>query len=488
MRRRDYSRLTEDVLIPLLRGCIQNRCVNDGRPESGGEARSVALLADFFRARGLESEILRVEGGEAGGRENLLVRLPGRDPQAPSLLYLGHLDVVPASPEGWDVPPFEGKMVSASAETQAPGDSPSLDGGDLLYGRGTVDMLNMTCAMAVALGGLAEEVGRDEQRRPRGDLLFLASADEENASRFGVRSLAEEDWETIKADYVITELGGYFAEIPSAQGSGGTTPALAVTVGEKGVAWVRLTFRGKPSHGSLPLLTDNAVTKLCRGICRLSETWDQCLTPPEESPSLYRQMVEGLAFSPGFKARLLDPRQRDALLKELAATHPGEARFLHAASRTTLSVGPVQGGEKTNVVPARASAELDIRLLPGETLKTLEKRLRRCLGDLGDEAEIDFFDFCPPAVSPWEGPLSSAVESVLEDQHPGIPRVPFLIGGVTDARFFRARGVTAYGVTGFSRRMTLKAFSERLHGRNERIDRESLEKGLEFFYELPGRL
>ena len=114
----------------LLQHLIRNRCVNDGTPASGNEIRNVDTLASYLEGSG--AEMRRYE--PLPGRGNLVVRIEGSDGSAPSLCLMGHLDVVPASPEGWERDPFGGELVAGE-----------------VWGRGTCDMLGMTASIAMAL-------------------------------------------------------------------------------------------------------------------------------------------------------------------------------------------------------------------------------------------------------------------------------------------------------------------------------------------------
>lgn len=155
-------------------------------------------------------------------------------------MFMGHLDVVPANPEGWRYPPFGGVIAEGR-----------------LWGRGSLDMLGQTAAMAVAAAEIAVS-----NRSLRGDLLFLGVADEEAAGTYGARWLTENHWEKVKADYMITELGGFYLDLPG-------SPRAILTVGEKGVAQVRVNARGQASHGSLPFGVENATLKIARAAALL---------------------------------------------------------------------------------------------------------------------------------------------------------------------------------------------------------------------------
>src|SRR5262245_63020197 len=194
------DRSAEVEATELLRTLIRNGCVNDGTPGSGNEARSVDALEDFFAGSGVALE--RHES--LPGRMSLIARIEGREPAAPRLLLMGHTDVVPVNPSGWQRDPFGGDLV---------------DG--VVWGRGAIDMLNLTATMAVAARRLART-----GFRPRGTLTYLAVADEEAGGTHGAGYLTERFPERVATDYVVTESGG--VPIPTPSG-----PMLGVAVGEK---------------------------------------------------------------------------------------------------------------------------------------------------------------------------------------------------------------------------------------------------------------
>ena len=120
----------------LLQQLIRNQCVNDGRPESGDEVRSADLLRDYLEGTGVE-----LDGFDAlPGRRSLVARIEGSDPSAPTLCLMGHTDVVPVTPSGWERDPFGGELVDGE-----------------VWGRGAIDMLNLTASMAVATKHLARQ-------------------------------------------------------------------------------------------------------------------------------------------------------------------------------------------------------------------------------------------------------------------------------------------------------------------------------------------
>ena len=228
----------ETEATELLRTLIRNACVNDGTPASGHEDRNCDAIEAYFAGSGLRCE--RYSAGP--GRISLITRIEGSDKKAPTLLLMGHTDVVPANASGWERDPFGGEVV---------------DG--VVWGRGATDMLHITSTMAVAMRRLAKG-----GFTPRGTLIYLAVADEEAGGTYGAKYLTDEKFDAVKADYVITESGG--VPIPTKSGV-----KLPVTVGEKGINWRRLVVRGTPGHGSMPFRTDNALVTAAEVVRRVAE-------------------------------------------------------------------------------------------------------------------------------------------------------------------------------------------------------------------------
>jgi len=181
--------LTGEV-TDLLQQLIRNRCVNDGTPASGHEVRSVDLLESYLRFPG--AELKRYE--PVPGRASLVLRIPGSDPRAPTLHFMGHTDVVPVTPSGWRHDPFAGELIDGE-----------------VWGRGAVDMLDITSSMAVAVRRLMES-----DFRPKGTLVYSAVADEEAMGTFGAQWLVENAWNDVRCEYLVTEFGGARLPVPPA--------------------------------------------------------------------------------------------------------------------------------------------------------------------------------------------------------------------------------------------------------------------------------
>lgn len=421
--------------VDLLRQLIRNRCVNDGTRESGHEVRSVQTLADYLGERGTVVE-------PAPGRQSVVYRVPGEDSDAPALLLLPHLDVVPVNPDGWDVDPFAAEIS---------------DG--YVWGRGAIDMLNLTAAMVVVFA----EYLHGEARLP-GDLILAAVADEEAAGFLGAKYLVEERLELVDAPFVLTEVG-----YPSFPGRDG--PLYPVTVGEKGPAWTRIRSRGTPGHGSTPHLSDNALAPLTMALARLFGAESPVVITDE-----WRSLVSALPLDHETASRLVDPERLDDVLADVAIDDPGLARYFHAVTHMTISPNVLRAGIKSNMIPDHAEAEVDVRVLPGMDRDLVDGVLRKLMGPAGDELElIPMADF-PSIFSPRDNPLWEAIGDGFEEQTGSRSLQPVVTSATTDARFLRRRGSIGYGVGLYDDRMSFAEFLTLFHGHNERVSVGSVER------------
>lgn len=419
----------------LLVALIGNACVNDGTPDSGHEHRSVATLEAYL---GPAETVFEPHPG----RQSALYRVPGRTGAAPRLMLLGHLDVVPVTPGGWSVDPFAGERH---------------DG--FVWGRGAVDMLNQTAAMAAVFKRFAT----GELPPPPGDLLFLAVADEEAAGKLGAAVLVDEHWDQVACEYQLTEIG-------SPMLLGRTGPALPVTVAEKGPHWRRLATRGVPGHGSQPYGSGNALVPLARAVARLG-TEGSAVVISEE----WRRFVEAWDPDPALAEALLDPDRIDRSVEQMAVDDIGLARWAHACTHLTVSPNTLRAGVKSNVVPDAAVAEVDIRILPGQDRSDLDDHLRKVLGpELEEQIEISEVESTAANGSAPEGPLWNAIGDALESVAGHRRMIPTLIPVATDARFFRRRGTVAYGMAVFDDRLRFGDLLSMFHGNDERVSEASL--------------
>lgn len=422
--------------IDLLQQLIRNACVNDGTPESGHEHRSVATLQEFF---GVEGQVFE----PAPGRQSLVYRVKGEDPEAPALGLVPHLDVVPVDPAGWSVDPFAAEII---------------DG--MVYGRGALDMLNVTAAMAVAARPYITG-----EKTSRGDLVFIAAADEEQGGVYGAKYLVDEHWDLVGVPYVLTEVA-----YPALSYAGKQT--VPVSIGEKGGYWSILKARGRPGHGSVPYGQDNALRKIVDALKGIFDTPMPVGITPE-----WVEFVSRLQVDPDLQEKLTDPDRIDDAIDELAVTDPLFARYVHALTHMTISPNVLGAGRKVNMIPAEAEAMLDIRALPGMDRHFVESHLHKAMGHARDDVDIEPMAYDLEAtVSRPDSLLWEAIARGVEDLEGHRNLLPTLMTVGTDARFWRARGSICYGVGLFDDRIGFSEMLALFHGHDERVSIDSVEK------------
>lgn len=433
-------------VVELLTTMIRNGCVNTGDVASGHEVRT----ADTLRAC-LGDVVDTAVVDAAPGRRSLVARLRGTDETAPSLGLVCHTDVVPATDTDWTRDPFAAELA---------------DG--MVWGRGAIDMLDTTATMAVAMrrAGLAARRGI----RPRGDLVFVACADEEAHADHGARYLLEHHRDEVLTDRVVTEGGGW----PM---TSGPTPALSWAVAEKGSAWLRLDVHGRAGHAAMPHGADNALVTAAevvrrlashRVVPRLSQEWTAWVT--------------AMGFDAATAAGLLDP---DSVMATAAASgDPALAAHAHACTHLTITPTGMRGGIVINAIPERVEIDVDARMLPGQTGAEVETEIARALGELTGRVDLVWRHRLETTSSPVTSPLRDTVAGIADALVPGTRLVPGMITASTDADYFRRAGAEVYGFSMHSGYATPEQFRRMFHGPDERVDLRSLELSTAMWTEL----
>jgi len=434
--REQYAEEVTSLLCALIRFDTTN--------PPGNETPCAEFLRQRFEAEGIEAEVAE----PAPGRGNVIARLPGEG-GGKSLLLLSHLDVVPVQEPGeWTAEPFAGVV---------------RDG--FVWGRGALD-----CKCLTAMEAQAMFVLKRAGVRLKGDLMFAAVADEEVGGDFGARWLANERPETLRADYCINEGGGFSLSV------GPGKNVYAVDVAEKGVLWLRLRFKGRPGHGSMPRAADNALVKLSDAVQKVHRH-----VPPKVVVPIVRQFLTGVMVAQrGASGRLLAPLLLDSpvsgFLLRQAVRDPERAGQMDAMLRLTMSPNVAAAGSKTNIIPSAAELTLDCRLLPGQTKETVYQELRRAGLDLSS-VEIEELESDEPSWSPTDTELYRAIEEALHELAPGVPVLPLLVPGMSDSRFVRQLGGIAYGFQPTVPEEDGAELGKRVHGIDERIGVASLAFG-----------
>jgi len=405
----------------------------------GNERLAAEFLAQVLRQRGFEPRLY--ESGP--GRANLVARVRGGEERGP-LLLLHHMDVVTANAGDWSHDPFGGDLCDGC-----------------LYGRGTLDMKGFGVMQLLALD-LLRRSGRPLRR----DVILMAVSDEEMEGNYGTGWMVDRHWDDIRPEVVWDE-GGY-----GVSGFVGEGCVFLVAVAEKRVLWPRLVARGEPGLASIPR-GNNPVDLLARALERI-RTHPQ---PPRLTP-VSREMLKRLADAIDFPQSLLLRHVDNPLVWPLAGRALTRQPETNAMLRNLVTPTQLQAGSKENVIPGRAVAGLDVRLLPDEDVDAFLARLKRTITDDRVAIELDQRPV-ESSVSPFEGEFFSALERVLRREVPGCLVVPTLTPGGTDSRFFRQRGVAAYGLIPIA--IDLGELN-RMHGIDERISLDNLRLGTHVVY------
>jgi acetylornithine deacetylase/succinyl-diaminopimelate desuccinylase-like protein len=408
----------------------------------GNEITGARFLADVLAGDGVASEIAESEPGRA----NLYARLRG-DGSLPGIVLHHHIDVVYADRRYWTVDPFAGVVT---------------DG--FLYGRGALDMKGLGIVQLVAFLAL-ERAGIRLTR----DLVYLATADEEAGSGHGARFVEthRRGW-LDGAGYALSETGTIDAS-PELR-----VPVGQIVVSERTGLPLRLTARGEPGHGSMPW-PDTAPHRLVRALARLlaAERPLRVLPDVAEFWRLYGGALagdagrglddlEGSLRNPAFRARFLADR------------------YAAATVGTTFAVTMLRGGDKRNVIPAEAAAELDCRLLPGDVPDEVVGWVRSVIAD--DAVEVSIVGEAKTAnASAPDTDLYKALAEGYRRRAPGAVVVPGLSPAFTDNWVFRRCGLDAYGWTPFV--LDMREWRG-MHGNDERISIENVHGGVRAFVEM----
>lgn len=411
----------------------------------GNELLAARYIDSVFRANGVESQLFE----SAPGRGAVVARIrsgAGADARAPVIL-MGHLDVVGVVREQWTVDPF-------AAEVR--------DG--VLSGRGAIDDKGMLVANLQAMLALQRRV-RAGARLAR-DVIYVANADEEAGGDLGMGWLLRHHPEAIRAEYALNE-GGRTRIMANGR------KYVALQMAEKVSHVVTVTATGPDGHASIPL-EGNAIARLARALAAIGAHREPTvLTPVTE------RFFASLApiWPDAREARAMaDIASGDLVRVERGADALRAIPVLDAVLRTGISPTIVAGGIRSNVIPREATATLNVRTLPGESIDSTVARLRRVVNDPLVALAVTSRGHDSPAMSA-DNEFFRAVESAARRIDPAIVVVPYLSTGATDSADLRRAGIKAYGLLPFPLEMPDE---ERMHGNDERLPLAAFQFGIRF--------
>ena len=436
---------SEAQFLDLYRELVET----DTSLQTGSCTAAAEKMAARLLAAGYDRSALRVVIPEAFPKQgNLVVELPGADPSRPAVLFLAHIDVVAADAANWERPPFT-----------------LIEEGGYFYARGAMDDKAMAASYVDVLVRFAQD-----GFAPKRTLKIALTCGEETDSVFnGVQYLLEREPETLAAGFAINEGGKGLLD------DNGAYKLFGVEAGQKIYQDFTLTTSAPGGHSARPI-PGNAIGRLARAVERID-----AYTFPVDLIDVTRVFF-------GRSAALYDGQTR----KDMAAIGTGRAKkaayeriaaaapIWNAMLRTTCIPTLIEGGHAENAQPRHATANVNCRILPGQTIDAVQARLAEII----DDPEVELTLALAPGPTSPPPPLSrelmDPIERIAGEMWPAAPVIPSLSTGATDGRFLIAAGVPTYGVSG----MFVDPDGNGVHGLNERIRKRSLLEGRTFLYRL----
>src|SRR5688572_1307722 len=412
----------------------------------GNEVEGAVFLKNTLEREGFEVQLFDTAASSLGPRRpNTNRRLKGTGGKK-AIAVAQHIDVGPADTRYWTVDPYSGA---------------TRDG--YLYGRGALDMKGEGIVHLMAMMALKRS-GVPLTR----DIVFIANPDEELGST-GAIAFVDNHPDLLKdVEYVITEGG----DNPIVDGK---LQYYGVSVAEKRTFWQRLTVRGTPSHGSRPT-KQNPVPKLIRALNKLG-SHETPLHVTTGVDKYFRDISRGYTgeqrtWLANVRRAITIPRARAWLLNDV---------YWNAILRNTISLTVIQGSNKTNVIPAEATADVDIRLLPDQNPDSVLRVLKRLVND----TSVHWQTLLAPK-TPLENPVDTelfrAIERASRERDPDALVTTYMLTGATDRPTYRRLGIITYGLDPFK---VESADSQRgVHGNDERVSVENIGFGVRYVYDI----
>ncbi len=382
-------------------------------------------------------------GGANPKKANLVVRYHVTGALKPILL-LAHIDVVEAKREDWSMDPFQLN---------------ERDG--FFYGRGTGDD---KAQAAIWIANLIQY--KKEGFKPDRDIIVALTADEEGGGPYnGVTWLLRNHRDLIDSEFALNE-GGW------GESAGGKKLSNDLQVSEKYVVNFRLEVRNKGGHSSMPV-ADNAIYRLAAALQRLSN-FGFPLNTNEVTAAYFQQMAK-IESGPMKEDLARVGKSSQEAMQRVAAASPA----WNATLRTTCVATLLEGGHAMNALPQLATATVNCRVLPEDSVDYVHTTLQKVVADNQVEVKI-LGQPAPGPASALRPEVLAAVSRATEALWPGVPVVPIMVMGATDGKALRIAGIPTYGVQG----IFFDRDDIRFHGRDERVLVQSFYEGQAFLYDL----
>jgi acetylornithine deacetylase/succinyl-diaminopimelate desuccinylase-like protein len=291
-------------------------------------------------------------------------------------------------------------------------------------------------------------------RVPTRPIVLAFLADEEAGGILGAHWLVDHNPELFEGcTEAIGEVGGFSLSVRD------DLRLYLIETAQKGIEWMRLTVTGTAGHGSM-VNDDNAVTELSEAVARLGRhDWPLRITPT------VRAFLDGVSEAYGVTLDPEDPEQ-------LVATLGSVAKIIGATLRNTTNPTMLKAGYKHNVIPGKAEAYVDGRVLPGH-VEEFHAAVDELLGPNVTRTSL-VSDI--PVETTFDGPLVEAMQAALVAEDPGARAIPYCLSGGTDAKAFSKLGIRAFGFSPLRLPPDLD-FAGMFHGVDERVPTDGLRFG-----------
>lgn len=405
-------------------------------------------MAARLKAAGFADKDLTLFSTPEKPSEGGLVAIyPGTSKTAKPILLLGHIDVVEANRADWTRDPFT-----------------LIEEGGFFYGRGTADDKAQAAIWTDSLIRF-----KQEGFKPKRMIKLALTCGEETVGAFnGAEWLAQNKRDLIDAEYALNEGGG------GRVGPDGKRQILAMQVGEKTVQNFRLETTNPGGHSSVPR-PDNAIYVLATGVSRVAR-FEFPVQFNDTTRTFFARLAPTLPITAGNAVMALLANPEDSAANAIVSADP----VLHSTLRTTCVATMLEAGHAMNALPQRARAVVNCRMFPGASIEAVQAALEGAIND--PQVKVSTIPPKRPVAPP--PPLSPKIfgpaEKLGAEMFPGVPMLPIMSTGGTDAKFLGSVGIPTYGVPG----IFYEADGGGVHGLNERIRVKSLYDGRDYLFRL----
>ena len=436
-----------------LRAIFKEMVETDTSITTGSCTLAAERVAARMKAAGFKDDQLTLFADPAHPKEGGLVAvLPGSSKTLKPLLLIAHIDVVAAKRADWERDPYQ-----------------LIEEDGYFYGRGTSD----TKGLAAIWTDILIQHAKAGTRAKRTLKMALTCGEETNGAFNGAQWLAANKRDLIDAEFALNEGGGGGTN-GKAVAAGGKVVEQTIQVGEKTFANYQLETRNPGGHSSVPR-PDNAIYQLATALKKI-EAYSFPVEFTDTTRTYFKVAGAGRNDAVGKAMVALANNPADKAAEAVVNSEP----FLHSNLRTTCVATMLDAGHARNALPQRAQANINCRIFPGHSVEAIRQELSAVIGDPG----VSVTALAPLRPSPPNPPLDPKVvepaRKLVAKYFPGVPLVPVMANGYTDATFLGAVGIPTYGVPG----MWGDSDGNGVHGLNERLEVAALYTGRDFLGEL----